>query len=410
MSSLLKRAQEVQIAQLTDRGVDVDDVRARLRSQVIETPSWGYANSGTRFGTFRQVGAASSIAEKLADAGQVHKFTGVAPQVALHTLWDLPDEAAVESVPAAAAEAGVRVGAINPNVFQDQEYKLGSLCSPFADVRQRAIDHCVYSVEIAGKVDSNVLSMWLADGTAFPGQDNLVERKHRLLDSLRAIYERMPESMMMLVEYKLFEPAFYATDLPDWGMSFLMCQKLGPQAKVLVDLGHHAQGVNIEQIVANLIDEGMLGGFHFNNRKYADDDLTVASINPYEFYLIYNELVAAELGPNPPHIEYMIDQSHNIKGKIAEMIQTVMNIQTAYAKALLVDRAELAAAQAEGDVQGGELCLVEAYETDVRPLLALVREDLGLDPDPLGAFLASGYQQKVDAERAGRKAASTLGS
>ncbi len=410
MSSLLKRAQEVQIAQLTDRGVDVDDVRARLRSQVIETPSWGYANSGTRFGTFRQVGAASSIAEKLADAGQVHKFTGVAPQVALHTLWDLPDEAAVESVPAAAAEAGVRVGAINPNVFQDQEYKLGSLCSPFADVRQRAIDHCVYSVEIAGKVDSNVLSMWLADGTAFPGQDNLVERKHRLLDSLRAIYERMPESMMMLVEYKLFEPAFYATDLPDWGMSFLMCQKLGPQAKVLVDLGHHAQGVNIEQIVANLIDEGMLGGFHFNNRKYADDDLTVASINPYEFYLIYNELVAAELGPNPPHIEYMIDQSHNIKGKIAEMIQTVMNIQTAYAKALLVDRAKLAAAQAEGDVQGGELCLVEAYETDVRPLLALVREDLGLDPDPLGAFLASGYQQKVDAERAGRKAASTLGS
>ncbi|HAZ64524.1 MAG TPA: sugar isomerase [Armatimonadetes bacterium] len=407
---MLKRAQEVQIAQLTDRGVDVDDVRARLRSQVIETPSWGYANSGTRFGTFRQVGAASSIAEKLADAGQVHKFTGVAPQVALHTLWDLPDEAAVESVPAAAAEAGVRVGAINPNVFQDQEYKLGSLCSPFADVRQRAIDHCVYSVEIAGKVDSNVLSMWLADGTAFPGQDNLVERKHRLLDSLRAIYERMPESMMMLVEYKLFEPAFYATDLPDWGMSFLMCQKLGPQAKVLVDLGHHAQGVNIEQIVANLIDEGMLGGFHFNNRKYADDDLTVASINPYEFYLIYNELVAAELGPNPPHIEYMIDQSHNIKGKIAEMIQTVMNIQTAYAKALLVDRAELAAAQAEGDVQGGELCLVEAYETDVRPLLALVREDLGLDPDPLGAFLASGYQQKVDAERAGRKAASTLGS
>lgn len=410
MSSLLKRAQEVQIAQLTDRGVDVDDVRARLRSQVIETPSWGYANSGTRFGTFRQVGAASSIAEKLADAGQVHKFTGVAPQVALHTLWDLPDEAAVESVPAAAAEAGVRVGAINPNVFQDQEYKLGSLCSPFADVRQRAIDHCVYSVEIAGKVDSNVLSMWLADGTAFPGQDNLVERKHRLLDSLRAIYERMPESMMMLVEYKLFEPAFYATDLPDWGMSFLMCQKLGPQAKVLVDLGHHAQGVNIEQIVANLIDEGMLGGFHFNNRKYADDDLTVASINPYEFYLIYNELVAAELGPNPPHIEYMIDQSHNIKGKIAEMIQTVMNIQTAYAKALLVDRAKLAAAQAEGDVQGGELCLVEAYETDVRPLLALVREDLGLDPDPLGAFLASGYQQQVDAERAGRKAASTLGS
>lgn len=409
-AALRKQAQELIVAQLTDRGLDVDDIRARLRSQVIETPSWGYANSGTRFGTFRQVGAASSIEEKLADAGQVHKYTGVAPKVALHVLWDLPDDAAVASVPAAAAAAGVAVGAINPNVFQDQEYKLGSICSPLQASRQRAVDHCLESVEIGRQIGSTVLSMWLADGTSFPGQDDLIDRKHRLLDGLRTIYTAMPADMTMLVEYKFFEPAFYSTDLPDWGMSLLMCQKLGDQAKVLVDLGHHAQGTNIEQIVANLIDEGMLGGFHFNNRKYADDDLTVASINPYEFYLIYTELVAAELRPNPPHIEYMIDQSHNIKGKIAEMIQTVMNIQTAYAKALLVDRKALRAAQLAGDVQAAELCLVDAYETDVRPLLSLVREELGIDPNPLAAFNASGYQAKVDAERAGRKATSTLGS
>ncbi|MBI5834392.1 MAG: sugar isomerase [Armatimonadetes bacterium] len=409
MSTLRKQAQDLLVAQLTDRGLDVEAIKTRLRNQVIETPSWGYANSGTRFGAFRQPGAAGSIAEKIADAGQVHKFTGVAPKVAMHVLWDLPNDEALASVPAAAAEAGVSIGSINPNVFQDQAYKLGSLCSPFAGVRKQAVDHCLESIEIGRQVDSKVLSMWLADGTSFPGQDDLIDRKHRLLDSLRTLYDALPADMTMLIEYKFFEPAFYATDLPDWGMSMLMCQKLGAQAKVLVDLGHHAQGVNIEQIVANLIDEDMLGGFHFNNRKYADDDLTVASTNPYEFFLIYNELAAAEERPNAPHIEYMIDQSHNIKSKIAEMIQTVMNIQTAYAKAMLVDRGALKAAQLAGDVQGAELCLVSAYETDVRPLVGLVREEMGLDPEPLKAFAASGYQAKVDAERANRVDAGGLG-
>ena len=409
MSTLRKQAQDLLVAQLTDRGLNVEAIKTRLREQVIETPSWGYANSGTRFGAFRQPGAAQSIAEKLADAGQVHKFTGVAPKVAMHVLWDLPDDAALASVPAAAAEAGVSIGSINPNVFQDQAYALGSLCNPFAPVRKQAVDHCLESIEIGRQVDSKVLSMWLADGTSFPGQDDLIDRKHRLYDSLRTIYDALPDDMTMLVEYKFFEPAFYATDLPDWGMSMLMCQKLGPQAKVLVDLGHHAQGVNIEQIVANLIDEDMLGGFHFNNRKYADDDLTVASINPYEFFLIYNELAAAEERPNAPHIEYMVDQSHNLKPKIVEMIQTVINIQTAYAKAMLVDRAALRAAQVAGDIVGAELCLTGAYETDVRPLLTLVREEMGLAPDPIAAYLASGYQAKVDAERGDRADLGGLG-
>jgi L-rhamnose isomerase/sugar isomerase len=404
-----QQAQQLLCAQLTDRGFDVEAIKARLKSQVIETPSWGYANSGTRFGAFRQPGAAVTIAEKLADAGQVHKFTGVAPQVAMHVLWDLPDDAALASVPAAAAEAGVKVGSINPNVFQDQNYKLGSLVSPFAEVRRQAVDHCLECIEIGRHVNSKVQSLWLADGTSFPGQDSLIGRKHRLEASLRTIYQAMPDDMTMLVEYKFFEPAFYATDLPDWGTSMLMCQKLGPQAKVLVDLGHHAQGVNIEQIVALLLDEGMLGGFHFNNRKYADDDLTVGSVNPYELFLIYCELAAAEEWDDAPHIEYMVDQSHNIKPKIAEMIQTVMNIQTAYAKALLVDRAALGAAQQAGDVQGGELELVKAFETDVRPLLALVREEMGLAPDPLAAYLASGYQAKIEAERGDRAGAGGLG-
>jgi len=404
-----KDAQRVLVESLVDRGIDVAAVKARLKAQVIETPSWGYADSGTRFGAFRQPGAAVTIAEKLADAGQVHKYTGVAPKVAMHVLWDLPDEAALRSVPEAAAAAGVTIGSTNPNIFQDQSYKLGSLCSPLAAARQQALAHCLDCIDIARQVDSGVLSIWMADGTNFPGQDDFIARKHRLEEALGTIYAAMPDAMLMLVEYKFFEPAFYATDLCDWGQSLLMCQKLGPQAKVLVDLGHHAHGVNIEHIVATLIDEGMLGGFHFNNRKYADDDLTVASVNPYEFFLIYNELAAAEERPSPARIEYMVDQSHTIKPKIPEMIQTIMNIQTAYAKALLVDRAKLAAAQQAGDVQGAELVLIDAYETDVRPLLGLVREELGLAPNPLAAYLASGYQQAIEAARGDRRGKGGLG-
>ncbi len=396
--------------QLAAKGIDLAAVKQRLKAQAIETPSWGYANSGTRFGSFRQPGAAITIAEKLADAGQVHRYTGIAPKVAMHVLWDLPDAAALRSVPEAAAEAGVSIGSTNPNVFQDQEYKLGSFCSPWEAARRKAIEHSLESIRIAGEVGSKVLSMWLADGTNYPGQDSFIARKHRLEAGLETVYQAMPADMTMLVEYKLFEPGFYLTDLCDWGQALLMCHKLGERAKVLVDLGHHAQGVNIEHIVATLLDEGMLGGFHFNNRKYADDDLVVGAINPYEFYLIYVELAAAESWPNAPHIEYMVDQAHNLKLKIPAMIQTVMNIQTAYAKALLVDRRSLAAAQAAGEVQPAEACLVDAYETDVRPLLAQVREEMGLAPDPLAAYLASGYQARIEAERAGRTGGAGLGA
>lgn len=396
--------------QLAAKGIDLAAVKQRLKAQAIETPSWGYADSGTRFGSFRQPGAAITIAEKLADAGQVHRYTGIAPKVAMHVLWDLPDAAALRSVPEAAAEAGVSIGSTNPNVFQDQEYKLGSFCSPWEAARRKAIEHSLESIRIAGEVGSKVLSMWLADGTNYPGQDSFIARKHRLEAGLETVYEAMPADMTMLVEYKLFEPGFYLTDLCDWGQALLMCHKLGERAKVLVDLGHHAQGVNIEHIVATLLDEGMLGGFHFNNRKYADDDLVVGAINPYEFYLIYVELAAAESWPNAPQIEYMVDQAHNLKLKIPAMIQTVMNIQTAYAKALLVDRRSLAAAQAAGEVQAAEACLVDAYETDVRPLLAQVREEMGLAPDPLAAYLASGYQARIEAERAGRTGGAGLGA
>lgn len=396
---------------IAERGGDVEAIKARLRSQEIETPSWGYADSGTRFGSFRQPGAAVTIAEKLADAGQVHRYTGVAPKVAMHVLWDLPDEAALETVPAAAAEAGVRIGSINPNVFQDQCYKLGSFCSPWPEARQRALEHSLECLKVAAAVGSDVISFWLADGTNYPGQDDFVARKHRLIDGLSEVYRAMPADMIMLIEYKFFEPAFYHTDLCDWGQALLCCQHLGPQAKVLVDLGHHAPGVNIEHIVATLLDEGVLGGFHFNNRKYADDDLTVGAINPYEFFLIYNELAAAEEDPRRRcRVEYMIDQAHNLKLKIPAMIQTVMAIQTAYAKALLVDRKALAAAQEAGDVQAAELELVAAYETDVRPLLATVREEMGLDPDPLRAYLASGYQQRIEAERGERQGTGGLGA
>ncbi len=388
------------------RGGDIEAIKARLKAQRIETPSWGYADSGTRFGSFKQDGAAITIAEKLADAGQVHRFTGVAPTVAMHVLWDLPDAQALETVPEAAAAAGVTIGSINPNVFQDQEYKLGSFCSPFADVRQKAVDHSLFCIEVAKAVDSSVLSFWLADGTDYPGQDSFIDRKHRLQDTMKQVYQAMPADMTMLIEYKLFEPSFYHTDLCDWGQSLLLCRHVGPQAKVLVDLGHHAQGVNIEHIVATLLDEHMLGGFHFNNRKYADDDLTAGAVNPYELFLIYTELAAAEDDPSlNDHVEYMIDQAHNTKLKIPAMIQTVMSIQSAYAKALLVDRSELAAARAEGDVQAAEMVLQDAYDTDVRPLLAQVREEMGIDPEPLRTYYASGYQEKIEAQRGIRSGA-----
>jgi L-rhamnose isomerase/sugar isomerase len=333
----------------------------------------------------------------------VHALTGICPTVAIHIPWDKVDDWG--ELKAKATSLGLKVGAVNANVFQDDEYKLGSICNPDPLVRQRAIDHMFECIDIAQAVDSNILSLWFADGTNYPGQDSIRQRKHRMEEALATVYAKMPVGMRMLVEYKFFEPAFYHTDIADWGISYALCQKLGPQAQVLVDTGHHAPGTNVEHIVAFLVDEGKLGGFHFNNRKYADDDLMVGSINPYELFLIFNELIDGERDPKTSartrEVAYMIDQSHNIEPKIEAMLQSVVNIQTAYAKALLIDRIALAKAQAAGDVIGAGLVLAEAYETDVRPLLAVVRDEMGCAPDPIQAFRASGYAERVARERKG---------
>lgn len=389
------RAYTLLAGQLADGGLDVEAIKQALKVQRVETPSWGYSDSGTRFKTFPWPGAARDVREKLADAAMVHKLTGICPSVALHIPWDMVDDWA--ELKAYGESLGVRIGAINPNLFQDDVYRLGSVCHHDPAVRRRAIGHMLECVEIAGVTGSTLLSLWFADGTNYAGQDSLRERKHRLLESLRQVYVAMPADMRMLIEYKFFEPAFYQTDLPDWGTAYALALKLGPQAQVLVDTGHHAQGTNIEQIVAFLLDEGKLGGFHFNARKYADDDLIVGTVNPFELFLTYNELVAAPEAARD--VAYMIDQSHNIEPKVEAMVQSVLNVQTAYARALVVDRRALAERQAAGDVLGAHRVLTDAFETDVRPLLAQVRAEMGLHPDPIAALKESGYEQKVAAER-----------
>ncbi len=379
--------------------IDIDAVVGEIQRFTVETPSWGYGDSGTRFKVFHWPGAASTLREKLADAAQVHQVTGICPSVAIHIPWDREDDwGAVKEY---AVQLGLRIGAVNPNLFQDDAYRFGSLCHFDKAVRQRAIEHILECIQTAREVGSDIISLWLADGTNYPGQDDLRRRRQRLLDSLQKIYAALPAGMRLLIEYKFFEPAFYSTDLPDWGTSLLMAQKLGPQAEVLVDTGHHPQGTNIAQIVAQLLDEGRLGGFHFNDRKYADDDLIVGSLNPFELFCIFNEIVGAgaEGVANAGRIAYMIDQSHNIEPKIEAMIQSVINIQTAYAKALLVDRTALREAQEAGDVLGAYRVLQAAYETDVRPLLAEVRVRQGRDPDPIAAFRAGGYAGRVARER-----------
>jgi L-rhamnose isomerase / sugar isomerase len=374
-------------------------VEEALRAQRIETPSWAYGNSGTRFAVFAEPGVPRDPFEKLEDAALVHRLTGVAPSVALHIPWDQVDN--VNALRDRAEELGLRLGAINPNLFQDPEYKLGSLCNPDPSVRRRAVAHIRECIEIAKRVGSDAISLWLADGTNYPGQDSLRARRTRLLDSLRDVYAALDDGMELLVEYKLYEPAFYATDLADWGSALLVCQELGDRARVLVDLGHHAQGVNIEQIVSLLHGAGRLGGFHFNDRKYGDDDLIVGSIDPYQLFRIYAELV--EIGADDTR--FTIDQSHNVEAKIEAMIQSVVNLQEAYAKALLVDRAALEQAQSEGDVLAANRILVDAFKTDVRPLCAKVREQLGAPADPVEAFRASGYAERVAEARVHGKAA-----
>lgn len=383
---------------LSARGIDVDSVVQLLLQQRIETPSWGYANSGTRFGVFKQPGAARHIAERLADAAQVHRHTGIAPAVAIHIPWDRSPNYA--DIKAYADSLGIEIGAVNPNVFEDQPYKLGSFGNPDAGVRKQALDHMDECIEIMKATGSKALSLWFGDGTNFPGQDSIVRRKHCFEELLREVYRRLPAGARMLVEYKPFEPAFYHSDIGDWGMATLLCLKLGPQAKVLVDLGHHYHGQNIEQIVAWLVDEGMLGGFHFNNRKYADDDLTTGSINPYEVFLIYRELITSRASG----IDYMIDQSHNLKPKIEAMIQTVVFLQGAYARALVVPEKDLVAAQETGDIVAAEGLLQQAFQTDVEPLLVHVRERLDVPAEPLQAFRRSGYLARIERERGGMPA------
>jgi L-rhamnose isomerase / sugar isomerase len=396
LESTAPRAYEVLAELLAAHGIEVDAVEERLRSQKIETPSWGYGDTGTRFAVFPQKGVPRDPFEKLADAAQVHGLTGVCPSVAIHIPWDRVDDYGV--LKDHAESLGLRIGAVNPNLFQEPDYKLGSVCHPDPGVRRRATDHLLECVEVAGETGSDVLSLWFADGTNYAGQDSFTDRRHRMIEALGEVYAAMPETMRMLLEYKPYEPAFYHTDLADWGAALTVCRRLGERAEVLVDLGHHAKEVNIEYIVALLLDEGRLGGFHFNNRKYGDDDLIVGSVNLFELFLIYVELVEAEERAGT-RIDYMIDQTHNIEPKMEAMILSVMNLQEAYAKALLVDRAALAEARHSGDVLGAHRLLLDAYATDVRPLCARVREDLGAADDPITAFEESGYAEKVAQER-----------
>ena len=385
---------------LEKQGHNVDEIRNNLKKQHIETPSWGYGNSGTRFGVFHQEGAARNAAERLEDAATVHKYTGVSPTVALHIPWDQTDD--WDGLQQYAAELGIGIGAINPNVFQDQIYKLGSVCNPDSSIRRTAIDRMLECVDIMNITGSQDLSLWFADGTNFPGQGDFRQRKHWMEEALKEICDALNDNQRMLIEYKFFEPGFYHTDLTDWGTAYVMAKKLGDKAQVLIDLGHHPLGINIEFIVAYLIDENKLGGFHFNCKKFADDDLTVGSINPQELFLIYNELVAAELDPEvETDIAYMIDQSHNLKPKVEASIQSVCNLQTAYAKALIVDRQSLAEAQATGEIIDAEQILQRAAETDVRPLLEQVRLEMNLDPNPLTAYRKSGYFEQISKARVG---------
>jgi L-rhamnose isomerase/sugar isomerase len=384
-----------------------DRVLAALDAFRIELPSWGFANTGTRFGKFLQPAAATTIEEKFADAGHIHALTGVCPTVALHVLWDLPEgRASVPAVEALAARHGVRAGSINPNVFQDQIYKFGSLGNPDPAVRRAALNHILESVEIAKALRCRDLSLWFADGSNYPGTQNMRRRRRWFREGLAEAHAHLDDSQRMLVEYKPFEPAFYHTDIADWGMALTLAREAGPLAKVLVDTGHHYQAQNIEQIVAWLLDLDMLGGFHFNDRRYADDDLTLGSIDPYQVFRIFHEIAFFEWETGcRADIAYMVDQSHNLKGKIEAMIQTVMTAQELYAKAALVDHERLARAQSRCELVEAENCLKDAFSTDVRPAIREWSRSKGLPEDALKASRESGYLERITAERAERNQA-----
>ncbi|MFE0630589.1 L-rhamnose isomerase [Streptomyces sp. NPDC058864] len=378
---------------------DFAAVKAALTAQRIETPSWGYGNSGTRFKVFAQAGVPRDPYEKLDDAAKVHEFTGVAPKVALHIPWDRVED--YTALGAHAKDRGLELGAINSNVFQDDDYKLGSVCHPDPRVRRKATDHLLECVDIMDATGSNDLKLWFSDGTNYPGQDDIVGRQERLAEALAEVYERLGDDQRMLLEYKLFEPAFYTTDVPDWGTAYAHCLKLGPKAQVVVDTGHHAPGTNIEFIVAFLLSQGKLGGFDFNSRFYADDDLMVGAADPFQLFRILHEVAKNGGFETATNVAFMLDQCHNIEAKIPAVIRSVMNVQEATAKAFLVDLDALGAAQRSGDVLAANAVLMDAYNTDVRPLLREVREERGLAPDPVAAYHASGWQEHIVADRVG---------
>ena len=373
----------------------------------IELPSWGFANTGTRFGKFLQPAAATNIEERFADAGQVQALMGVCPAIALHVLWDFPQ--GVESVPLIeelSRQYGVRPGSINPNYFQDQIYKHGSFGNPDEAIRAAALQHTFDSIRIARELKSRDISLWFADGSNYPGTANVRRRKQNFEELLRSAHEDLASHQRLLVEYKPFEPAFYHTDIADWGMALLLAKAAGPQAKVLVDTGHHYAAQNIEQIVAWLLSENMLGGFHFNDRRYADDDLTLGSIDPYQAFRIFHEIASFtfETG-SAPDIAYTVDQSHNLKGKMEAMIQTVDMAQNLFAKAALVDHAALVVAQRRSDLVKAEAILQDAFATDVRPMVREWRSSKGLPGNPMAAFQESGYLERITTERGAKNAA-----
>jgi len=370
----------------------------------IELPSWGFANTGTRFGKFLQPAAAATLEEKFADAGQVNRLTGASPTLALHVLWDMPGGGAhdVAQVRALEKRYGVRAGSINPNLFQDQEYKFGSLCNPSTEIRERALQHVIKSIELGQQLGSRDISLWLADGSNYPGTQSIRQRIAWLEEALREAHAHLAPEQRLLIEYKPFEPAFYHTDIADWGMAMHLARTSGSQARVLVDTGHHYAGQNIEQIVAWLLHTGMLGGFHFNDRRYADDDLTLGSIDPYQVFRIFHEIHAAETDGLKLDVAFMIDQSHNLKGKMEAAVQTVATAQEIWVKAALIDREELSRLQSGCELVEAEEAFRGTFWRDVRPILAAWREMRGLPADPLAALRESGYVERIARERGGR--------
>ena len=374
-----------------------------LKTQTIELPSWAFGNSGTRFRVFTTAGVPRDPYEKIDDVAQVNAFTGITPRVSLHIPWDKTDD--YDALRRHAEDRGIRIGTINSNVFQDEDYKLGSLTNPDERVRAKAIAHHLECIDIMRATGAPALKIWLPDGTNYPGQDSIRERQDRLADSLSEIYAALDDDQLLVLEYKFFEPAFYHTDVPDWGTSLVHCLSLGERAKVVLDTGHHAPGTNIEFIVAQLVRLGRLGAFDFNSRFYADDDLIVGAADPYQLFRIMNEIVAAGALAPDSGVNFMLDQCHNLEEKIPGEIRSATNVQEATAKALLVDREALKAAQLAGDVLAANDICIDAFNTDVRPMLAELRESQGLAPDPMRAFLDSGYLERIRSERVGGNAA-----